>query len=230
MIRTLLSSLPLLMLATAVVAESNTLTPQEKTDGWKLLFDGESLTGWHPIGKPDAQIKGWTAENGTLKHAKGAKGGDIVTAEHFADFEFVFEWKIAPGANSGVKYNLPDPKRGVGCEYQLLDDAKHPDAKSGRKRHTASLYDVLPPSEDSKANAPGEWNSTKIVVRGNQVEHWLNGAKVLEFEFGSDQLKDAIGKSKFKDTQRWGVKTKSPLLLQDHGDEVAFRNVKVRPL
>jgi hypothetical protein len=215
--------------ATALAAEQNTLTDDEKAAGWKLLFDGTSLDGWQPIGKAGAPVRGWTVESGILHHGKGAGGGDIVTVEQFENFEFSFEWRIAPGANGGVKYNLPDPQKGLGCEYQLLDDEKHPDAAAnGRKRHTASLYDVLEPSAEKKVNAPGEWNQARIIVRGNSVEHWLNGARVLAFEFGSDSLKAAIASSKFKSSPGWGVKTKSPLLLQDHSDEVSFRNLKVR--
>jgi hypothetical protein len=207
----------------------NILSAEEQAAGWKLLFDGKTTAGWRGLGKSEFPAKGWVVEDGTLKHVKGGGGGDIVTTEQFSDFELSFDWRIAEGANGGLKYNLPDPTKGLGCEYQLLDDAKHPDAKArGATRQTASLYDVLAPAADKKLNPPGEWNQSRIVVRGNHVEHWLNGAKVVEFEFGSEALKQAIAASKFKNTPGWGVKTTSPILLQDHGDEVAFRNVKIR--
>jgi len=224
------SLLILSVLATvAVAAEPNSLSPEEKSAGWKLLFDGTSTAGWVGIGKIEFPAKGWIVEAGTLKHVARGGGGDIVTVEHFDDFELTWEWRLAPGANGGLKYNLPDPKKGLGCEYQLLDEDKHADAKANAgTRTTGGLYDVLPPATDRKLHPPGEWNQSRIVVKGNHVEHWLNGAKTVEFEFGSEELKKAIEKSKFKNAPGWGVKTKSPILLQDHGDELSFRNLKIR--
>ena len=224
------SLLILSVLATAAVAaEPNSLSPEEKSAGWKLLFDGTSTAGWVGIGKTEFPAKGWIVEGGTLKHVARGGGGDIVTVEHFDDFELTWEWRLAPGANGGLKYNLPDPKKGLGCEYQLLDDDKHADAKANAgTRTTGGLYDVLPPATGRKLHPPGEWNQSRIVVKGNHVEHWLNGAKTVEFEFGSEELKRAVEKSKFKNSAGWGVKTKSPILLQDHGDELSFRNLKIR--
>src|SRR6185369_1044461 len=170
---------------------------------------------WVASGKEEFPSKGWVVEDGTLHHAKGGGGGDIVTREMFADFELSWEWKIATGANSGLKYNLPDAKKGIGFEYQLLDDTGHPDGQVGGRLHqTAGLYDVLEPPAERKLNPPGEWNRSRIVVRGNHAEHWLNGAKTVEFEMGSDALKAAIAQSKFKTVAGFGEKTKSPLLLQ----------------
>jgi hypothetical protein len=220
---------PLLALSVAVLAEPNTLTDSEKAAGWRLLFDGKTTNGWTALGKSSFPDKGWVVEDGTLKHVAKGGGGDIVTTEHFDDFELEWEWKIAPGANGGLKYNLPDPKKPVGCEYQLIDDAGHPDGKANNgTRTTASLYDVLKPADDKKLNPIGEWNSSRILVKGNHVEHWLNGTKTVDFEFGSDALKAAIAKSKFKNTAGWGVKAKSPILIQDHGDEISVRRVKIR--
>jgi hypothetical protein len=210
-------------------AEPNTLTDAEKAEGWKLLFDGKTTQGWVGIGKTEFPAKGWAIADGALHLEKGGGGGDIVTREHFENFELTWEWKIGPVGNSGLKYNLPDPKKGVGFEYQMIDDENHPDGVRGGKLHqTAALYDLLEPAGDRKANPVGSWNQSRVVLRGNHVEQWLNGAKTVEFELGSDALKAAIAKSKFKSVPNFGVKTKSPILLQDHGDEVSVRNIKIR--
>jgi hypothetical protein len=225
-----LAALLLLPALTRAADQPNTLTPDEQSVGWKLLFDGSTLAGWKHPGKPVGSAKGWTAEDGVLKLAPRSGGGDLVTNEQFENFELSFEWKIAPGANSGLKYNLVSPDRGLGCEYQLLDDEKHSDAKVGPQRQTAALYDVIPPAAEKKLHPPGEWNSSRLVVKGNAVEHWLNGNKVLGYELGSAQLKAQVAKSKFKGEEAFGTKTKSAILLQDHSDEVSFRNLKIRPL
>ena len=226
----LLSSfLALTAVAAFAADEPNTLTAAEKAAGWRLLFDGKTIAGWVAIGKDEFPGKGWAVEEGTLHHTKG--GGDLVTREMFASFELVWEWKIAQAGNSGVKFNLPDSKKNIGFEYQLLDDAGHPDGQIGGRLHqTAGLYDLIEPPADKKINPVGEWNSSRIVVQGNHVEQWLNGAKTVEFEMGSDALKAAIAKSKFKAIPGFGEKTKSPLLLQDHGDEIWFRSIKIHVL
>jgi hypothetical protein len=212
-------------------AEPNVIAELEKAAGWKMLFDGKTTTAWQAIGKNEFPGKGWVVRDGVLLHEARGGGGDIVTREQFDNFELSWEWRIAPGGNSGLKYNLLAPNQGVGCEYQLLDDAKHPDARlHGKTRQTGGLYDVLAPSDDKKLLPAGEWNTSRIVVRGNQVEHWLNGVKMVEFTFGSDALKAAVAESKFKGTAAWAEKRKSPILLQDHGDEIAFRNIKLRAL
>ena len=212
-------------------AEPNVLTDAEKMDGWKSLFDGKTTTGWLALGGKPFPDQGWTVSEGALHHAKGGGGGDIVTAEAYEDFELTWEWKIGEGGNSGLKYNLPDAAKGVGFEYQLLDDAKHPDAKlHDGTRTTGSLYDVIAARADKKMNAIGEWNESRVLVKGNHVEHWLNGVKTVEFEMGGDVLKTAIAGSKFKTNAAFGVKTKSPILLQDHGDEISLRSMKIRAL
>ncbi len=212
----------------------NVLTAEEKAAGWKLLFDGEALVGWMALGSEAPPRKGWVARDGTLlldRGPGGAAAGDIVTAEHFEHFDLTWEWKIGAGGNSGLKYNLLDPKKGVGCEYQLLDDSTNPDAKAhGATRQTGGLYDVLEPPGDKKLHPPGEWNKSRILVRGNHVEHWLNGGKTADFEFGSVELTSAVAQSKFKGMTGWTVKKKSPILLQDHGNTIAFRNIKIRAL
>ena len=222
----------LALLAPLIVAlgdESNTLTTGESAAGWKLLFDGRTLHGWQPIGKPGVPAKGWIVQDGAIFHGQAAGGGDIVTVEHFEDFELVWEWKIGAVGNSGVKYNLPDPAQNIGFEYQLIDDEKHPDGlRGGRSHQTAALYDLIEPAPERKVKPVGEWNQSRLLVQGAHVEQWLNGVKTVEFDMGSDDLKARIAKSKFKKVAHFGVKTKSPILLQDHGDEIAFRNLKLR--
>ena len=232
MIRTLASALLLTLTTLSAFAdEPNTLTEDEKKVGWKLLFDGKTTAGWVEIGKTAFPDKGWTVTDGALVLAKAAKAGDIVTTANYENFELVWEWKIGAAGNSGLKYNLPDPTKAVGFEYQMIDDDGHPDGqKGGRSHQTAGLYDLLEPAADKKAKPIGEWNESRIIVRGNHVEHWLNGAKTVEFAIGSDGLKEAIARSKYKKMAKFGEKTVSPILLQDHGDEVAVRSIKLRVL
>ncbi len=230
MIRSLAASF-FLALATvaAFAAEPNTLTDAEKTAGWKLLFDGKTTAGWVGIGKTEFPEKGWSVQDGALFHAKGGGGGDIVTAEHYENFELTWEWKIGFAGNSGLKYNLPNPAKNIGFEYQMIDDDNHPDGKKGGRKHqTASLYDLMEPDEKAKPKAVGEWNESRLLVQGNHVEEWLNGTKSVEFEMGSDALKALVAISKFKAVAGFGEKTKSPILLQDHGDEVTARSIKIR--
>jgi hypothetical protein len=213
-----------------IAAEPNTLTADEQAGGWKLLFDGKTTAGWRAIGKKEFPTKGWVVEDGILKHIAKAGGGDIVTADDYESFEFSWEWKIGPAGNSGVKYNLVDPNKALGCEYQMLDDEKHPDGKRGGGLHqTGGLYDLIAPLE-KKASPVGEWNASRIVVKGNKVEHWLNGGKTAEFELGSEGLLTLVAKSKYKGAAGFGTKKKSPILLQDHGDAAEFRNLKLRTL
>ncbi len=228
--RTLLLSL-LALSVPAFAADPNTLSDEEKSGGWKLLFDGKSTNGWRAIGKQEFPAKGWVVEDGTLKHIAKAGGGDIVTAEDYDNFELVWDWKIGAAGNSGLKYNLPNPKQGVGCEYQMIDDEGHPDGKRGGRRHqTAGLYDLIEPAPETKPSPIGEWNTSKLIVNGNKVEHWLNGKKTVSFELGSEELKALVAKSKYKNAAGFGVKKPGPILLQDHGDEVSVRNMKLRPL
>lgn len=217
--------------AAAFAGETNTLTDAEKAAGWKLLFDGKTLDGWQHIGKAGAPIKGWVVQDGVIFHGKAAGGGDIVTAEQFDNFELTWEWKIGEVGNSGLKYNLPDSKKGVGFEYQMIDDEKHPDGIRGGKLHqTAGLYDLIEPSAERKVKPVGEWNESRVLVDGNHVEQWINGTKTVTFEMGSEELKALVAKSKFKGAAGFGLKAKSPILLQDHGDEVSVRSVKLRVL
>ena len=208
----------------------NQLTDADRKAGWHLLFDGRSTAGWKGFGKPSLPAQGWIVEDGWLKHTAKGGGGDIITTELFGDFELRWDWRVAPGANSGVKYFI-DEKRGaaIGHEYQLIDDALHPDALVGPKRQTGSLYDALPPGP-RELHPPGAVNTSAVIVRGNHVEHWLNGHRILSYELGSAEMIAAKAASKFKNEARWGTKFATPILLQDHGDEIAFRNLRIRPL
>jgi hypothetical protein len=219
----------------AAYAQTNQLTAAEKKDGWVLLFNGKNLDGWRGYKRPDATGTRWVVQDGLLtldtgdsKDTHGQR--DIITVAEFDSFELAWEWKISPGGNSGVKYLvLEDRDSAIGHEYQVIDDAKHPDAKVGPKRQTAAFYDVLP-----AANRPikpaGEWNQSRVIVKGNTVEHWLNGTKVLTYQLASPEIATAIEASKFKGIERFGKPHKAHMLIQDHGDAVWYRNVKVRPL
>jgi hypothetical protein len=238
-----------LSLAGALQAQDavNTLSDAEQKAGWKLLFDGKTLTSWRGYRDPAAPIK-WTIENSCLKNVKGngrpeTGGGEILTVDEFTDFDFRFEWRIAPGGNSGIIYfvkerqHAPGPKmfRGddgtgpVGHEYQLLDDERHPDAKEPTHR-AGALYALIAPNASKRLKPAGEFNQSRILVQGKHVEHWLNGAKILEYELESPALRSLIAASKYKDLPGFGTKFKTRIQIQDHGDEIWFRNLKIRPL
>lgn len=220
-----LGSAPALFAASGL----NTLTAQEQADGWRLLFDGQSLKGWRLYKKTTAPDAGWKVEDGILKKVAKQKGGDMITESRFDDFDLTWEWRVAAGGNNGLKYLVTEERPSApGHEYQLIDDAGHPDGKLGAKRQTASFYDVLPPSEKKILKPAGEWNSSRVLVRGDHVEHWLNGAKVLEYELGSEAVKTAVAASKFKTAAGFGTKTPGHIMLTDHGDEASFRNIKIR--
>jgi hypothetical protein len=213
----------------------NTLTDAEKKAGWILLFDGHSLDGWRAYKKPDATDSRWKVVDGALtlpaKDGRDTHGErDIITKDTFEQFELSADWKVAPGSNSGIKYFvLEDRDSAIGHEYQLIDDERHPDAKVGPHRQTAAFYDVLP-ANDRPVKPAGEWNNTRILVRGQTVEHWLNGKKVLQYELNSPALNAAIEKSKFKGMERFGKRQNGHILLQDHGDPIWFRSIKIRRL
>jgi hypothetical protein len=217
-------------------AEQARLTAAERDAGWKLLFDGTTTTGWRGFKKAGFPAKGWVVESGRLKHlASGgqptADSGDIITVDTFYDFDFRFEWIVAPGGNSGVKYLVTEEREGpIAHEYQIIDDVKHPDALIGPHRATAALYDAIAAPANKILKPAGLRNEGRILVQGNRVEHWLNGAKVIEYELGSAALKAAKAKSKFKDVAGWGEKIKGHILLQDHGDEVSYQNLRIRDL
>ena len=213
---------------------ANTLTAAEKAAGWTLLFDGHSLDGWRGYKKADAAGSRWTIDDGSIslpaQTAAGTRAGDIISKDTYEQFELSVDWRIAPGGNSGIKYFvLEDRDSAIGHEYQVIDDERHADAKIGPHRQTAAFYDVLP-AADRPMKPAGQWNTTRIVVRGQTVEHWLNGKKVLQYELNSPALKAAVEKSKFKGIARFGTRQNGHILLQDHGNQVWFRNIKIRRL
>ena len=223
--------------------KSNTLTDYEKKDGWKLLFDGKTSNGWVGAYKKTFPEKGWEIKDGIMKvlpsaGRESANGGDIVTKEEFSAFDLSFEFKLTPGANSGVKYfvTLSENNQGsaIGLEYQVLDDTLHPDAKLGinGNRTLASLYDLIKANKTSRfIKQPGGWNTGRIIVYpNNHVEHYLNGVKVLEYERGSQAYRDLVAISKYNVWPNFGEAKQGHILLQDHGNEVSFRSIKIRRL
>ncbi|MDD2460829.1 MAG: DUF1080 domain-containing protein [Kiritimatiellia bacterium] len=218
----------------ACCAAVNLLTEQERQEGWRLLWDGKSGDGWRSIKTDSFPARGWEIANGELtvlpKNAGGG-AGDIITRETYSSFILKVDFRLTDAANSGIKYFF-DPKRngGTTLEYQVLD-AKHPDATKGRdgNRTVASLYDVMP-AAGAKPKPVGEWNTAMIVSKGRQVEHWLNGEKVLAFERGSDAFRKAVALSKFSKQPNWGEQEAGHILLQDHQDRVSYRNIKIKIL
>jgi hypothetical protein len=213
-----------------VGAADNTLSRTEKAEGWELLFDGTTPRGWRSFKSPGFPEKGWRVDQGLLIHADKGGGGDIITEGRYQEFDLRWEWKVAPGANSGVKYFiLTERGAPIGHEYQMIDDERHSDAKTGPLHQTAAFYDVLPPVKPAVKPA-GQWNQSRVLVRGNHVEHWLNGKLALRYELGSQEVLEGVARSKFKKVEGFGKSVAGHILLQDHGDEVAFRNVKIRNL
>ncbi len=221
----------------------NNLSAQEKSGGWKLLFDGASSKGWIGAYKTAFPEKGWVIKDGTISvmpsnGAESTNGGDIVTTEQFSAFDLSFDFKLTPGANSGVKYfvALTEANKGsaIGLEYQVLDDSLHPDAKLGRNgdRTLASVYDMIKAEKTSRfIHQPGKWNTGRVVVYpNNHVEHYLNGIKVLEYERGSQAYRDLVALSKYKVWPNFGEAKQGHILLQDHGNEVSFRSIKIKVL
>ncbi len=219
----------------------NTISEREAREGWKLLWDGKTTQGWRGARLTGFPQKGWVIEDGILKVLKGAgeesaHGGDIITTKKYKNFVLKVDFKITEGANSGVKYFVdPDLNKGegsaIGCEFQILDDKNHPDAKLGVKgnRTLGSLYDLIPAPEN-KPFFNGFFNTAMIVVKGNHVEHWLNGTKLLEYERNNPMWNALVAYSKYKDWPNFGNAKEGHILLQDHGDEVWFRNIKIKEL
>lgn len=226
--------------ASALAAEPNTLSEPEQTAGWRLLWDGKTDTGWRSARSEAFPKTGWTIKDGELTvaaaaGAEAAAGGDIVTREKFSDFELLVEFKITPGANSGIKIFVDTELNqgagsSIGPEFQILDDAKHPDAKLGRdgNRTLGSLYDLIPAPADKTVKPIGEWNQARILAQGKHVEFWLNGHKTVEFERGSAAWLETVAGSKFKTWPAFGQLDEGHILLQDHGNQVSFRNLKIR--
>lgn len=216
----------------------NNLSKEEKEQGFELLFDGKTTTAWKSAKTGEFPKQGWEVKDGVLsvlsKTTSAERGGDIITKKEFGPFELKFDFSITEGANSGIKYGIGNNGPGLGLEYQILDDDKHPDAKQGvvGNRTLASLYDLIPAVKEGRfINKPGEWNRGRIVVfPDNTVQHWLNGRKVVEYKRGDAIYKALVARSKYAEYEGFGLAPKGPILIQDHGDNVHFRSIKIREL
>jgi hypothetical protein len=227
----------------ARAADSGTrpLTPREIEAGWRLLWDGRTTRGWRGVSGPTFPDRDWRIRDGVLTSippgAGAHSGGDIITVDRYADFELMADFKVTPGANSGIKI-LVDPERNraagasIGLEYQILDDALNADARAGRdgNRSLGSLYDLYPPALDKRPSPVGDWNTALIVSRGPRVEHWLNGRRILEYTRFTPEFRERVMQSKFRSVPGFGELRTGHILLQHHGDEVSFRNIKIREL
>ncbi len=231
-----------------VMYPPNMLSESEQHAGWRLLFDGKTFDGWRGLGYDSVPSAHWKIERGTIKKiANGqvprlpdgqpAAGGDLMTKQTFGDFELSWQWKISPGGNSGVKYNVSEElsmanspnHAALGFEYQLLDDNLAEDRKVPSHR-AAALYDLIPPNASKRLAPVGEWNDSRLVFRGNHGEHWLNGSKVVEFDLGTVQMDSALARSKYRSIPNFAQRRTGHIVLQDHGDEVYFRTIKIRIL
>ena len=231
-LRHLLLFLPTLLLSGCIgPAANNTVTGRESAAGWKSLFDGRTFAGWRGYRLKGLPALGWEIKDGTLKTVPKVKGVELITAQKFNNFELTWEWKIAEGGNNGVKYFVTEDRPSApGQEYQMIDDARHPDALRGPLYQTAAFYDVLPPAADKPLRPAGAWNFSRLVVNGLHVEHWLNGVKVLAYELDSPEVKAGIARSKFKNAPGFGAKIAGPIMLTYHNDECWYRNIKIREL
>ena len=223
------------------VITKNNLTVNEQKSGWQMLWDGKTTNGWRGAKLDTFPDKGWVIENGELivlasGGAESAAGGDIVTTKDYANFELQVDFKLTPGANSGIKYYVDTelnkgPGSSIGLEYQILDDERHEDAKRGShegSRTVCSLYDLIKANLDKPIKPIGEWNTAYIKSINNHVEHWINDVKILEYERGSEDFLKLVSESKYQKWPNFGTLEKGQILLQDHGDRVTFRNIKIK--
>ena len=226
----------------------NELSSAERAAGWRLLFDGKTFAGWRGLGYDSVPTAHWRIVNGAIeKLASGnvakmpdgqpVNGGDLMTVDTFKDFELAFQWKVTRGANSGVKYNVSEEfslknasnHAALGFEYQIQDDIDGDDIKLATHL-TGALYDMFPANTEKRLNPVGEWNSSRIVFRGNHGEHWLNGAKVVDFDLGTPRTDSALAKSKYHSIEGFADRKTGHIILQDHNDEVYYRDIKIREL
>jgi hypothetical protein len=216
----------------------NVITDREKADGWRLLFDGKTSEGWMNAKTGSFPASGWDIRDGVLsinpESKKPGEGGDIVSTGKYKNFELSVDFMYTTGANSGIKYFVDTEAdngslASIGCEYQVLDDKNHPDAKAGiaGNRTLAGLYDLIPPI-NKKDNGANQWNRAVIIVKGKKVQHWLNGFMTVEYERSTPAWRELVATSKFKPIKGFGEATEGRILLQDHGDKVAFKNIKIR--
>ncbi|MEL7147804.1 MAG: DUF1080 domain-containing protein, partial [Bacteroidota bacterium] len=225
------------------VSTKNQLTAGEKKDGWRLLWDGKTSAGWRGSKLDHFPKHGWEIANGELivlasGGGESVGGGDIVTEKMYKDFELKVEFKLTDGANSGIKYYVntglnKGQGSSIGLEYQILDDALHPDAKKGNhegSRTVSSLYDLIRADTSKYVKPIGEWNLAHIKSKDNHVEHWLNGMKVLEYERGSEAYRKLVSESKYVKWPNFGEAEEGNILLQEHGDKVSFRSIKIKEL
>jgi hypothetical protein len=225
----------------AVTLTDNTLSGKEMKEGWSLLFDGKTSAGWMNPKTKKFPASGWEIKDGVLSVNPSTKtqggGGDIVSVKAYRNFDLVVDFMYTPGANSGIKYFVDIESKngslaGIGCEFQVLDDKLHPDAKLGKNgdRTLGGLYDLIPPKKDKIDNGPNNWNRAEIIVKGNKVQHWLNGHLTVEYERGNDAWRALVATSKFKDSPGFGEVRDGRLLLQDHGNQVFYKNIKIKEL
>lgn len=206
----------------------NSLSSTERAEGWRLLFDGVSTKGWRGYGKKDMP-KGWAAVDGALTRVSPA--GDIITMDQFGNFELALEWSVAPGGNSGIFYRATEGHEAIyigAPEMQVLDDERHADGRSVLTSAGANYG--LHPAPRGVVRPAGEWNAVRILADGNHVEHWLNGVKIVEYELGSKDWAQRVANSKFREWPPYGKAERGHIGLQDHGDWVAFRNIRIREL
>jgi hypothetical protein len=234
--------------APAADAPSNALTADEKRDGWRLLFDGKTLAGWRGLGYDSVPTAHWRVEAGAIRKLPRGKvavqadgqplqGGDLMTVDTFRDFDLSFEWKVAPGSNSGVKYNVSEAfslaratnHAALGFEYQILDDLLSADNQLASHR-AGALYDLIAPNDEKRLAPVGQWNRSRIVFRGNHGEHWLNGRRVLAFELGTARMDSLLATSKYRTIDGFADRRAGHIILQDHNDEAWYRSLKIRIL
>lgn len=222
----------LLPLMCCVGSAQSALTPADIAGGWKSLFDGKSTAAWRGYKKDAFPAKGWSIDDGCIKCSAGGGGGDIVTVDEYADFELMLEFKIAKGSNSGIMYRVAekhDAPWQTGPEYQIIDDGGYKDPLQPGQM-SGAIYDLYPPSKPGLLKPTGEFNAVRIRLRDNVLQHWLNGEKVAEVRTDSPEWKEKIAASKFAKMEGFGVLPKGRIALQDHGNDVWFRNIRVRDL